>query len=93
MEARIVTCSNCLEDINVSPRYMNGNPLNQTIVIHEDGFNAFRQRSHGTSAKHFTSACVEKDKRKDTLYTYIFFRNWSGMQWRSTVSIVISNVN
>ena len=91
MEARIATCSNCLEDINVSPRYMNGNPLNQAIVIR--GFNAFGQRSHGTAAIHFTPACVEKDKRKDTLYTYIFFRNWSGMQWRSTVSIVISNVN
>ena len=91
MEARNATCSNCLEDINVSPRYMNGNPLNQAIVIR--GFNAFGQRSHGTAAIHFTPACVEKDKRKDTLYTYIFFRNWSGMQWRSTVSIVISNVN
>ena len=68
----MVTCSNCLEQIHLVPRFMRGNPLNQAIIIHEDGFNAFRQRSHGTSAIHFTSACVEKQKRKDSLQVYSF---------------------
>ena len=67
LSVRTISCPNWLEEVDVAPRFMRGNPLNQAIVFHEDGFNAFRQKTHGTSAIHITSACVAKDHRKESL--------------------------
>ena len=72
LNVRTITCPNCLEEVDVVPRFMRGNPLNQAVIFHEDGFNAFRQKTHGTSAIHITSACVAKDQRKDSLHVYSF---------------------
>ena len=72
LNVRTISCPNCLEEVDVAPRLMRGNPLNQAVVFHEDGFNAFRQKTHGTSAIHITSACVAKDQRKDSFHVYSF---------------------
>ena len=72
LSVRTISCPNCLEEVDVAPRFMRGNPLNQAVVFHEDGFNAFRQKTHGTSAIHITSACVAKDHRKESLHVYSF---------------------
>ena len=72
INVRTVSCPNCLEETDITPRFLRGNPLNQALIIHEDGFNAFKQKTHGCSAIHVTSACVDKSKRKETLQVYGF---------------------
>lgn len=59
-----VTCPTCLSENLLEQRYMRGDPRNQAIIIHEDGW-----APHSTSAKHSTAAititkgCMSKQDR------------------------------
>ena len=56
-----IVCPTCISECHVVPRYMNGDPRNQAIIFHIDGWNP-----HSTSSKHsiaaitVSSACMSK---------------------------------
>ena len=63
----------CISECHVVPRYMDGDPRNQAIVFHIDGWNP-----HSTSAKHsiaaitISSACMSKLDRSANKKARVF---------------------
>jgi len=51
---------------------MKGCALNQAFIFHEDGFNAFVQKSRGVAAIHISSACISKEQRLRGKYMRVY---------------------
>ncbi len=68
-----VVCPACTAVVKVSPQYMQGDPRNQAVIIHEDGW-----APHSTSAKHsvaaitITHACMTKLERSKGTNARVF---------------------
>ena len=68
-----LTCSSCKTNNIFIPNYMQGDPRNQAIIIHEDGW-----ASHSTSSKHsvaaitITKACMNKLDRSYNKNAHVY---------------------
>jgi hypothetical protein len=69
-----LSCPECLFDFVHTPKIMNGSPLNQAFIFHEDGFNAFSKKTRGIAAIHISDACTSKEMRLHgkNLHVYSF---------------------
>ena len=58
-----LSCAECTFDFIYNVTTKNGSPLNQALIFHEDGFNAFSKKSRGIAAIHISEACTKKALR------------------------------
>ena len=65
-------CSECVVTFLHTPQFMRGNPLNQTFIFHEDGFNAFVKKSRGMATIQLCSACTFKDEQSKGKYLSVY---------------------
>lgn len=65
-------CTECVVTFLHTPRFMQGNPLNQAFIFHEDGFNAFVKKSRGMATIQLCSACTFKDERSKGKYLSVY---------------------
>ena len=68
-----VTCSTYATEVTVLPQYMNGDPRNQAIVIHYDGWNPNTSSSdHSVAAITIAHACMSKVNRAESKYARVY---------------------
>lgn len=65
-------CSECMLTFIHTPQFMQGNPLNQAFIFHEDGFNAFVKKCRGMATIQLCSACTYKDERSKGKYLSVY---------------------
>ena len=65
-------CRECMVSFLHTPQFMKGNPLNQAMICHEDGFNAFVKKSRGMATIQLSSACTYKDERSRGKYLNVY---------------------
>ena len=68
-----IVCGTCHSSVRISPRYATGDPRNQAVMIHEDGW-----VSHSTSSRHsiaaitITHACMSKLERSNSQNALVY---------------------
>ena len=68
-----VACPHCNEFFSFSPQYMFGDPRNQAILIHEDGWNPHIHWGHHSIATiTVTHGCMSKAERSDGSYARVY---------------------
>ena len=55
-----ISCPTCISDNTIVPRYMAGDPRNQAILIHEDGWASHATSKHSVAPITTTKACMSK---------------------------------
>ena len=65
-------CRECMVSFLHTHQFMKGNPLNQAMIFHEDGFNAFVKKSRGMATIQLCSACTYKDERSRGKYLNVY---------------------
>ena len=72
---RPVTCQNCSNSFHIVPREVVGDPRNQVVLIHEDGWNCFSTSQTSMAAITITHGCMSKSERSDAdnalVYSFI----------------------
>ena len=86
-----ISCPTYISDNTIVPRYMAGDPRNQAILIHEDGW-----ASHATSSKHsmapitITKACMSKLQIR--MHRYILLYLLTSFQRILLTSLMLSDL-
>ena len=67
-----ITCKGCYEKFPAVPRKVKGDPRNQALIIHEDGWNCFSTSQSSMAAITITHACMNKFDRSSAKYSHIY---------------------
>ena len=64
-ESRFVAlkCTKCCQETICTPRFAKGDPRNQCIIIHEDGWNSLNTASNSIAVITVTHGCMTKSER------------------------------
>ena len=67
-----ITCQGCCEKFPAIPRKVKGDPRNQALIIHEDGWNCFSTSQSSMAAITITHACMNKFDRSSAKYSHVY---------------------
>ena len=66
-----ITCPECVQSFPAVPRRVTGDPRNQVVLIHEDGWNCFSTSQFSMAAITITHGCMSKADRSDADYAQV----------------------
>ena len=65
-------CTKCCQETICTPRFVKGDPRNQCIIIHEDGWNSFNTASNSIATITVTHSCMTKSERSDSANAKVY---------------------
>ena len=67
-----ITCPECVESFPAIPRRVAGDPRNQLVLIHEDGWNCFLTSQSSMAAIMIIHGCMSKSDHSNADYARVY---------------------